>query len=245
MTYDCPNEALIHSWWTTLQLPDAQIPIVLYVTPSSLKDEHRHMPAIHFTANKSCCNTENTEIYKHLLVTVKNMTLTLEEKLLCKLLKLAGVTRTGQELEKLDESVFEAQRDLIASTTTDKRYYFANLMLTLDQVKLSVILSSKLPPDLRAVKRKLGLSLISFEDASLELRPFSRNHPFETFNFLTNSIVKHFSNELWSQAMNILGSTDLLGNPIGLFNDISEGKKAKLNTTLYSTQTSISQVYPV
>lgn len=54
------------------------------------------------------------------------------------------------------------------------RYYFGNLRLTLNQVRLSVIKSSKLSPDLQAVKRKLGLGLITFEDANIELEPFAR-----------------------------------------------------------------------
>ena len=59
-------------------------------------------------------------------------------------------------------------------------------------MKLSVSKTGQLSPDLLAVKRKLGLSLITFEDASVELDPFVRVHPFETINFLTNAVVKHY-----------------------------------------------------
>lgn len=84
--------------------------------------------------------------------------------------------------------------------------------------------SHKLSQDLVAVKRKLGLSLIAFEDALIDLDPFIRVHPFETINFLTNSVVKHYTDELLSQAVLILGATDFLGNPIGFLNDIHEGR---------------------
>ena len=79
------------------------------------------MPAVHFTANKSASQTDNAEIYKHLMVTVKNVTLNLDEELLMKSLKFAGITRSDQELERIDESAFEAQRALIASTTNATR----------------------------------------------------------------------------------------------------------------------------
>ena len=49
------------------------------------------------------------------------------------------------------------------------RYYFGNLKLTLNQVRLSVLKSNKLSAELQAVKRKLNLSLITFEDANIEL----------------------------------------------------------------------------
>ena len=205
------------------QLSDSQCPVVLYLSPASKSDDHRHMPAVHFTANKSASKTDNAEIYKHLMVTVKNLTLTLEEELLCKALKFAGITKSDSELEQIDESAFEAQRALITATATATRYYFGNLKLTLNQVRLSVLKSNKLSADLQAVKRKLNLSLITFEDASIELDPFVRVHPFETINFMTNAVVRHYQDELLSQAVLILGSTDFLGNPIGFINDISEG----------------------
>lgn len=73
------------------------------------------------------------------------------------------------------------------------------------------------------IKRKLGLSLITFEDATIELAPFSRAHPFETLPFLVATVMKHYQDEMLSQAVLILGSTDFLGNPLGFLNDVQEG----------------------
>jgi len=83
--------------------------------------------------------------------------------------------------------------------------------------------TSKLPPQLKALKRSLGLTLIRFEDANVELDPFEKHHPFETFDFLWAPIVKHYREELVTQAAVIFGSTDFLGNPLGFLNDVSEG----------------------
>ena len=80
------------------------------------------------------------------------------------------------------------------------RYYFGNLKLTLNQVRLSVLKSNKLSAELQAVKRKLNLSLITFEDANIELDLFVRVHPFETINFMINAVVRHYQNELLSLA---------------------------------------------
>ena len=90
------------------QLFEAQTPNVMFVSPSSKNDEYRHMPAIHFASCKSNnSSTENAEIYKHLMVTVKNVTLNLEEELVCKVLKFAGITKSDTEMEHIDESAFE------------------------------------------------------------------------------------------------------------------------------------------
>ena len=107
------------------QLADAQMPVVLYLTPTLKTDASCHLPAIHFTSSKSnksgsaAAAADNAEIYKHLMVTVRNLTLNLEEELIFKALRFAGITRSDDELEKIDESAYEAQRGaLIASTTT-------------------------------------------------------------------------------------------------------------------------------
>ena len=55
------------------------------------------------------------------------------------------------------------------------------------------------------VKKKLGLTLITFEDANIDLEPFIRVHPFETVNFLTHAVLHHYQDELLSQAVLILG----------------------------------------
>lgn len=87
-----------------------------------------------------------------------------------------------------------------------------------------MLTTSKLPAQLAALKRRLGLTrFVRFEDAIVDLDPFEKHHPFETFEFLWALVVKHYRDELVSQAAVILGSTDFLGNPLGFVNDVSEG----------------------
>jgi len=205
------------------QLGFAQYPAILYLSPATRYDEYRHLPAVTFTVHRMKTEHDNADIYKHLMVQVKNVTFNLEEDLLYKVFKFAGITRSDEEIERMDETAYETQYAMVNATKTARRYYFGTLKLSLNQIKLSVTKSLKLSPDLVGVRKKLGLSLIAFEDAQVDLDPFVRVHPFETINFLTNSVVKHYTDELLSQAVLILGATDFLGNPIGFFNDLSEG----------------------
>lgn len=99
---------------------------------------------------------------------------------------------------------------------------------------------------IQALKGTLGFPLIRFEDAVINMYPFTRVHPYETQEIIINDILKHFREvsrrsvsrlevvgrrlcsvfcvqELISQAAQILGSVDFLGNPMGLLNDVSEG----------------------
>ncbi|XP_076236647.1 vacuolar protein sorting 13D [Calliopsis andreniformis] len=204
------------------QLFEAQCTSVLYVSRST-RVESEHRPAIHIVAEKLKSKNQNAEIYKHVIMSIKPLCIHFEEKLILKLAAFVGAGRSGLEVP-VDENDFKAQR-LISevSAAHAKRYYFGALKIVPSQIKLSVLTTTKLPRHLQAIKRQLGLTLIKFEDATIELEPFIKKHPFESTQFLVHSIIKHYKDDLKWQAAVILGSVDFLGNPLGFVNDVTEG----------------------
>uniref|UniRef100_A0ABI7ZSY5 UBA domain-containing protein n=1 Tax=Felis catus TaxID=9685 RepID=A0ABI7ZSY5_FELCA len=203
------------------QLIGTTQPFMLYVTPLSNENEVIETgPAVQVNAVKFPSKSALTNIYKHLMVTAQRFTVQIEEKLLLKLLSFFGYDQAESEVEKYDENLHEKTAE---QGGTPIRYYFENLKISIPQIKLSVFTSNKLPLDLKALKSTLGFPLIRFEDAVINLDPFTRVHPYETKEFIINDILKHFQEELLSQAARILGSVDFLGNPMGLLNDVSEG----------------------
>ncbi|XP_013405463.1 vacuolar protein sorting-associated protein 13D-like isoform X2 [Lingula anatina] len=205
------------------QLFGALTPVVLFVTrlKEGIRDDS---PALQISAHKVANKEWNAEIYKHLAVYMKRMTLIIEERLLWKLLQFADIGLDDSDLEQVDESDFSAQRNqAVATAIQAKRYYFGVLKIQTRRINLGMHTSTKLPPDLEAIKVKMGIPLIKFEDAKVELDPFVQYHPFETSALLINSIITHYTEELKSQAAKILGSVDFLGNPLGLVNDVTAG----------------------
>ncbi|KAJ9601170.1 hypothetical protein L9F63_000690, partial [Diploptera punctata] len=210
------------------QLFEAQCPVVVYVTSPSARsrdgDSQRNLPALRIAAERTPSLNSNVATYKHLIVTMKNLSISIEERLLLKLFLFAGFGRLPPEQEGAEESDFEVQRILTEVTSVHaKKYYFGLLKLEPGNVKLSVMTSNKLPLQLQAIKRKFGLTLIKFEDASVDLKPFVKNHAFESSKFFLHSILKHYKDELKWQAAIILGSVDFLGSPLGFVNDVTEG----------------------
>ncbi|KAJ8974054.1 hypothetical protein NQ317_002300 [Molorchus minor] len=194
------------------QLLDTTVPVVFYITPpgSRNNDEaYDHLPALDLNAEMQQKVNVNAVIFKHLILRLKKISVIIEERLLLKLCAFIGLHSQQEELINKDENDYETQKLLTeVSAAHAKRYYFGVLKLQPDQIRLS---------------RKLGLTLIKFEDAAIDLRAFERKHPFETREFLFKSIAKHFKEELLWQAGIILGSVDFIGNPLGLMNDVSEG----------------------
>ncbi|XP_035998092.1 vacuolar protein sorting-associated protein 13D isoform X2 [Fundulus heteroclitus] len=203
------------------QLLGTTQPVMLCVTPSSGESGANDSgPALQVNSVKVPSSLLLTELFKHLMVTARRFTVIIEEKLLLKLLSFFGYGKAEAELERLEENLHERPSE---DTGPRKRYYFENLKISLPQIKLSVLPSHKLPPDLKALKGTLGFPLIRFEDAVINMYPFTRVHPYETQEIIINDILKHFREELMSQAAQILGSVDFLGNPMGLLNDVTEG----------------------
>ena len=64
-------------------------------------------------------------------------------------------------------------RALSAATSIQStRYYFGNIRLRVNPVTLSMVSSSKLTPDLKAIKHAMPVHLISFEQAHIDMRKF-------------------------------------------------------------------------
>ena len=90
------------------QLVDCPVPVLLYLSPSSKTDDGRHLPAIHFAMhrNRSPNNsTPNAEIFKHFILTIKNMTINIEEELLCKICKFAQLALFDGEQEGVGDDI--------------------------------------------------------------------------------------------------------------------------------------------
>ena len=67
-------------------------------------------------------------------------------------------------------SNFPPVRALSAATSTRfKRYYFGTLKIMAGRVLLSVLTASELDPDLKAIKKHVGIPLIKFTDVKVEL----------------------------------------------------------------------------
>ncbi|XP_070561460.1 LOW QUALITY PROTEIN: intermembrane lipid transfer protein VPS13D-like [Ptychodera flava] len=192
----------------------------LFVTSDKADEETSvlRQPALHIRGSKLHSKVPTYEIYQQCMLTVKKMTLIIEELLLFKLLEFAGYGQSDAEMEKMDES----QQKTLAAEKQAKRYYFENLTLHETQIKLSM-LRGKLPSELQTLKTKLGIPLVGFEDAYVDVDHFIRIRPFNRRSFLISEIIKHYTEELKSQAAKILGSVDFLGNPVGLLSDVAGG----------------------
>ncbi|XP_033150667.1 vacuolar protein sorting-associated protein 13D isoform X2 [Drosophila busckii] len=162
---------------------------------------------------------KNALIFKYLTLDIKPCIMYLEEKLILKMAFFLGYGKDHQVTSFMpyeDVEEFTLEKDM-------KRYYFEHLSIGPTQVRLSAYTTSKLPDDLQAIKKVLGLTLIKFEDALIEFDQFSDKYHFETIDVYLRTMKIHYLNQIKWHAASILGSVDFLGNPLGFANDLSEG----------------------
>lgn len=119
---------------------------------------------------------------------------------------------------------YHGNRNVTSMLARSTQYYFANLLVELSKVRLSVFTSAeRISRHLSELKKKAGLRLIRFEEALIQLRPFQKIYSLMTKRFLFDSIREHYMSELRSQAAKILGTVDFLGNPVGFLNNLADG----------------------
>ena len=162
--------------------------------------------AIAFQAQTTCiCLSVNQSIYCSILTSfffqILDHILTLSFSLLHFLLNIcihSSHTYQMIVLYFINQSPFLPLHNLWKEVTlllpsgSTLRYYFTILELQLKQLRLTVLTSKKMSPELKNIKRKMGLTLVRFENASVNLEPFVRRHPFETSRFLLDCITKHY-----------------------------------------------------
>jgi len=69
----------------------------------------------------------------------------------------------------------------------------------------------------------LGTALVNLDNAPLRLRGLRLDNVFDSQDAIVKKILDRFKDESAKSIFKILGSLDIVGNPVGLFNNISTG----------------------
>lgn len=177
-------------------------------------------PAITLSFQKSI--VPHVHYFTDIQFKCRDVVLNLEELLLLKLYEFFGYPSSHHQ--NLDRAVGHAINQTVSSIASKASFVYVVLLeVVLRHVDLSVYTSGHLPAELMRLKEKVGLSLISFENAKVQLQSFTKENSLEDLSSLWKSIADHYKKQLQRQAAKILGSVDFLGNPLGFVNDVTEG----------------------
>jgi len=209
------------------QLFGSSNPVLLFPTPLTSKAETtKETPALELSICVEDSSFANVDIYRKFDFSLRKMTVLLEDRTLLKLLQFFGTGQgSGTDLESEDFHIYNSQRVLETrnKNMAGKKVYLERLVLGATEAKLSLLTVGRLTPDLLKIKRYLGVPLVNLEDASIELTLFRKEHLFDRLDVILDQVKRHYSDVVRGQAASVLGSLDILGNPMGLIHDVSTG----------------------
>ncbi|CDO71578.1 hypothetical protein BN946_scf184911.g48 [Trametes cinnabarina] len=214
------------------QLHDALFPVVLQPTPISQDSKVAALPTVQ--ASTIWLNDEEHGVFfvKYCSILLQALTVEADEDFLFAvydLTKIKGASwDDGQEdvLLEFPEEIPEPQ-----ATARGQDLYFE--VLELQPIKLSISfmrtervsgedkLSLRNP--IAVVLNAVTMAVGNVNDAPLEMNALAIKDMRLTLPDLEERIMHHYRQEILRQLYRILGSADFIGNPVGLFNNVSSG----------------------
>ncbi|KAK3196447.1 Vacuolar protein sorting-associated protein 13 [Lecanicillium sp. MT-2017a] len=216
------------------QLYGGIFPMVLYpsVVPKKEQEVDAH-PSIHAMVSRVKDDSYGVTYIKYATVLLQQMTLDLDEDFIFALLDFSNVkgaswTMVEEEGKLCDESLDIPEPRQLQS---GQDIYFEVLNIQPMQVDLSFMRTERVNAEdktstrnpLMFVLNVLTMALGNVNDAPIRFNALMLDNVRVTPQVLVQNVSNHYSQEVMYQIHKILGSADFLGNPVGLFNNISSG----------------------
>ncbi|XWX01808.1 hypothetical protein V2A60_009837 [Cordyceps javanica] len=216
------------------QLYGGIFPMVLYpsVVQKKANEVDAH-PSLHAMISRVKDDSYGVTYIKYASVLLQQMTLELDEDFIFALLDFSNVkgaswTMVDEEGKLCDDSLDIPEPRQIQS---GQDIYFEVLNIQPMQVDLSFMRTERVNAEdktstrnpLMFVLNVLTMALGNVNDAPIRFNALMLDNVRVTPQVLIQNISNHYSQEVMYQIHKILGSADFLGNPVGLFNNISSG----------------------
>ena len=176
-------------------------------------------PAFSISLERQFDSSPGFYLFKFLHIQLRNYVMNIDERIMLKLLLFFGLGQMTTAYQPSNDVIRTYQLDNLPDT---KYFYFRDIFIDSTRVNTSVCTVSNLPPQLQAIKTQLGIKLAKFQ-STISLTDYQRKHTFDHLQEHIASICYHYKVNLTGQALKVLGSVDFLGNPVGLFNDVTKG----------------------
>lgn len=216
------------------QLYGGIFPIVIYptVVPKSGKEMNNH-PSFSGSICKVKDDSHGVLFIKYATVLLQEMTIEIDEDFLFALLdfaKVPGASWNKQIKDQLCEDTLELPEPQALSESSD--IYFEALHLQPAMANLSFVRTERVNAEDKAANSQntlmfffnvLTMAIGNINDAPIKLNALFIENVRVPTPILLESIQTHYGQNFFYQLHKILGSADVIGNPVGLFNNLSSG----------------------
>ncbi|KAJ3364419.1 hypothetical protein GGF32_001943 [Allomyces javanicus] len=211
---------LVHWLQIDNQLYNSNEPIVLYPTELA-KDEQSHH-TIHLALVKSKDRSHGIQYYKYFSLLLQELSLSVDQALITALTDFFTWQVEEQPVtwaSKLTHS------DPQPKDNAELMYFEA---FQLQPVKLNVSFSANASRGgsgnvFAFVTKIVGMGLGNIHNMPIKFNALTLEHPIGSLPLLLDVMYTHYYDQLFGNMYKILGSADVLGNPVGLFNNLASG----------------------
>ncbi|KAK1781448.1 hypothetical protein QBC45DRAFT_57630 [Copromyces sp. CBS 386.78] len=216
------------------QLYGGIFPMILYpsVVPKRAQELDAH-PSLHAMVTRVKDDSYGVEYIKYATVLLQEMTVELDEDFIYAVLdfsKVPGASwSSSDEEDKLcDDNIDVPQPKQLAA---GRDIYFEVLNIQPMQLDLSFVRTERVNVEDKTSSKNpvmfffnvMTMAIGNINDAPVRFNALMLENMRVSVPVLIQNISNHYSQEALYQVHNILGSADFLGNPVGLFNNISSG----------------------
>jgi vacuolar protein sorting-associated protein 13A/C len=215
------------------QLYGGIFPIIFYpsVVPKTGREMETH-PILHTAITKVKDDSYGVLYIKYFTVLLQQMTIEIDEDFIFALLdfvKIPGASWSEEKEGKLCDETLDIPEPTQEESGQD--IYFELLHLQPMQFDLSFVRTERINAEdtmtssnpLMFAVNVLTMSIGNVNDAPVRYNALMLENARVSFGALLNNIKSHYVQESLRQVHIILGSADFLGNPVGLFNNVSSG----------------------
>ncbi|KAI5810307.1 hypothetical protein DFH27DRAFT_185031 [Peziza echinospora] len=216
------------------QLYGGIFPIVLY--PSVVQKTGQEMevhPSLHASIMRVKDDSYGVIYIKYATFLLQQMTLELDEDFIYALLDFTKIPGAAWEKEDDEAPLCDESLDVPEPklTEAEKDLYFEVLNLQPMQIDLSFVRTDVINVEdqrsshnpIMFLVNVLTMAFGNVNDAPIRLRSLMVENARVSLPVLSQLVQTHYSQQALGQVHKILGSADFLGNPVGLFNNISSG----------------------
>lgn len=226
--------------------PVAFAPVNKHTYAESSNDNSLSKPFLHFSMCKSTKESNDSiNLFRYLSFNLQEATIEIDYTFIENVINLVDELTAEDKSGRMDVSEIN-DKDIVAvadmlkivvdtSAESNLKYYFEAFELHPVRVNLTFKFtqlgqdemdenSQSLKGRLYNMMKSLGF-LTNIDDAPICLNALLLRHPLMTKEALQDRIMKHYTRCGTYELYKIVGSLELIGNPVGLFNDLTTGVK--------------------
>ncbi|KAJ8102210.1 hypothetical protein POJ06DRAFT_300095 [Lipomyces tetrasporus] len=208
-------------------------PIILYpsVLPQTAKEMENH-PTLSASITRVKDDSHGVLYVKYATILLQQMTVEIDEDFLFALLdfsKVPGASWTSIVEDKLCDDELNVPEP--EQSPAGRDVYFEVLHIQPAQMDLSFVRTERVNVEDKTSSQNaimfflniLTMAIGNINDAPVQLNALVLENARVSLPMLAQLMATHYGQQFLFQVHNILGSADFLGNPVGLFNNLSSG----------------------